>query len=69
MIGGEKICGACKHYREMVEVGDYVLFDTCKAFPQGIPARIIGGTFIHDKPYPKDGGVRFEPVPDSGTVT
>jgi hypothetical protein len=34
----------------------------CKAFPDGIPATILVGDFVHDKAYPGDKGVRFVPV-------
>jgi hypothetical protein len=35
----------------------------CDAFPDGIPAEIWTGKNLHDKPYPGDHGVQFEPVP------
>ena len=31
----------------------------CVAFPRGIPADIITGTFDHNQPHEGDGGIRF----------
>lgn len=35
----------------------------CTAFPFGIPEDILRRRVRHDKPYPGDGGVIFEPKP------
>ena len=35
----------------------------CKAFPDGIPDEIIQGRVEHNKPYPGDHGIMFEPKP------
>ena len=35
---------------------------TCRAFPKGIPSKIISGNFDHTKPFPGDKGIRFEPL-------
>jgi hypothetical protein len=36
----------------------------CKAFPKGIPEKILRMEHDHRKPYPGDGGIRFTPKPD-----
>lgn len=36
---------------------------TCDAFPDRIPFAIASGEFPHDRPYPGDRGIRFNPVP------
>lgn len=35
---------------------------TCNAFPDGIPAAILEGKIRHNKPYPGDSGILFEPI-------
>jgi hypothetical protein len=45
-------CAKCKHARK--EGG-------CDAFPDGIPFIILEGNFNHEKPYPGDNGIQFEP--------
>lgn len=47
------ICFACK-LLERRDTGP-----TCKAFPTGIPDRIMYGGFDHRKAFPGDHGVRF----------
>ena len=50
-IGG---CLTCKHIdRENIRI--------CKAFPKGIPSPIVMGGINHDKPFPNDNGIRYEP--------
>ena len=34
----------------------------CKAFPKGIPKKILSGEHDHTKPFKGDGGIRFEPI-------
>lgn len=46
-------CPTCIHYR---------LEQRCTAFPDGIPLTIVEGTFDHAKPFPDDGGIRWEPT-------
>ena len=47
-------CLRCRHY-----LGGW----TCAAFPEGIPEEIGTGAHDHERPYPGDGGIRFEPHP------
>lgn len=48
-------CLECKHY-----LGGWI----CAAFPEGIPAEVATGLHDHEKPYPGDRGIRWEPWPD-----
>jgi len=49
------ICFTCK----------YLLQDMkCKAFPKGIPEKILTGEHDHTKPFKGDNGIRFEPIED-----
>ena len=36
----------------------------CKAFPDGIPEKILTGEHDHTKPFKGDNGIRFEPIED-----
>lgn len=45
-------CVYCKHKHDTG--------GTCEAFPDGIPEKILLNKSDHTKPYPGDGGVRFE---------
>lgn len=65
MIGPAGICFACRHLERREESiedrtssGDRPA--TCTAFPKGIPDSIYHGGFDHRRPFPDDGGVRFE---------
>lgn len=49
-------CLFCAHYRGAL---------SCDAFPLGIPPTILKGQHNHRKPYPGDGGIRYEPVEDA----
>lgn len=53
---------ACKHFLGLVQPHDDESgeWPNCKAFPQGIPVSIAYGAVPHDKPYPQDGGYRYE---------
>ena len=35
---------------------------TCKAFPRGIPMEILRGRHDHKEPYPRDNGIRYDPI-------
>jgi len=37
----------------------------CKAFPVGIPDKILTGERDHTKPFPGDNGILFEPIKES----
>lgn len=57
-------CFFCKHLvitsrEEMLKIW------RCKAFPEGIPRELRFTHFVHNKPYPGDGGVLFEQDPDN----
>lgn len=52
MIAGPlAICLACRNLRSA---------DTCSAYPDGIPGKILFEHFDHRLPYPGDRGTRFE---------
>ena len=62
-----KQCAKCFHLKGIMETpngrnmeGDSV--PVCKAFPKGIPKKIITGEHDHTKPYKGDHGIRFEPI-------
>lgn len=44
------ICHACARRRSVF---------TCEAFPERIPNEILGGNFVHTRPYPGDSGLTF----------
>jgi hypothetical protein len=46
------ICHRCRHLRKD--------FETCDAFPSGIPNEVAVGEFIHTRQYPGDNGITFE---------
>lgn len=49
----KKCCAKCQHYGGG---------STCKAFPKGIPAEILSGQVVHDKPYDGDQDIQFTPT-------
>lgn len=49
------LCADCKHYNKF----DYEKL-SCKAYPKGIPEKIIEGEVDHKKPYKGDNGIQFE---------
>lgn len=52
-------CVLCRHLR----VGPSGRW-ACAAFPDAIPADLLDGRADHRRPYPGDGGIRFEPAAD-----
>jgi len=52
------ICLSCKNlHKNQPEFGL-----TCKAFPKGIPQKIVDSEADHRKPFRGDNGIRFESV-------
>lgn len=49
-------CYACKH------LFTYEKKMTCRAFPEGIPEKILSCGFDHSNAYEGDNGIRFEPL-------
>ena len=37
----------------------------CKAFPNGIPDKILTGEHDHKEPFEGDNGVQFEPIEEN----
>ena len=56
------LCLYCEHFAGTLIEPDRVDNTNpwyCTAFPDGIPAEIMGNEFDHRNPHPNDGGVRF----------
>ena len=51
-------CWSCKHWRPNTP--------KCRAYPEGIPRDIFILGFNHQKPFPGDGGIRYEQQEDIG---
>lgn len=45
-------CFFCSHLRK---------HETCIAFPNGIPEKILYNEIIHNTPHPGDSGIQYEP--------
>ena len=56
-------CLTCRHFRRPPKSGPFRL--SCDAFPAGIPREIQLGEHDHRKPFPGDGGIRYEPAKDA----
>ena len=59
-------CVECKHFMSLLD-DDEVKSDrlertaqSCQAYPEGIPLRIITGQHDHRKAFEDDQGIRFE---------
>jgi hypothetical protein len=55
------VCTYCRHLTGSVPSRRQAV---CAAFPRGIPEGIWLGRNKHQKPYPGDHGIQFEPHPD-----
>lgn len=53
-IGPSPICWACSRLRDV---------DSCDAFPDGIPRKVLFEHFDHRNPYPGDRGIHFDLKP------
>ena len=53
-------CSLCKN--RFYQNGEQYPTCTCKAFPDGIPVEIMREKVDHEKPYPGDNGIQFEPT-------
>ena len=49
-------CGTCIHLND----DPYAKFESCKAYPNGIPFIIMSGGVEHTKPIEGDNGIRYE---------
>lgn len=52
-------CYYCKNHLEKESIAFKKL--VCKAFPEGVPSEIQSTKIQHNKPYPGDNGIMFEP--------
>lgn len=52
------ICLGCKHLLPYEDQKN-----ACRAFPEGIPLKVLIGEASHLRPYPGDHGIQFEPKP------
>lgn len=48
------LCVQCSH--------KYESSATCKAYPKGIPEKILIGEVDHKKPYKGDSGIHYTPI-------
>lgn len=56
----EPKCTKCKYY----DADNPDIYPVCKEFSDGIPRDIWGERINHEKPYPGDNGIQFEPSVD-----
>lgn len=52
-------CLDCRHLHKPPAEGGFRY--TCDAFPDAIPREILVAEHDHNKPFPGDHGIRFEP--------
>lgn len=63
----ERNCWRCKHYhrqaREITcDAFTHAVFHPKRPLPCAIPDEILDNKVFHDKPYPGDHGIQFEPI-------
>ncbi|MHC1576900.1 MAG: hypothetical protein ACXQTE_06050 [Methanosarcinaceae archaeon] len=53
-------CYECKHYHHNAKGWEDA--NSCDAFPDGIPIKILQDDLDHHEPYKGDHGIQFEPL-------
>lgn len=59
-------CMKCKYYHVYPKRKNGIPVPSCDAFPDMIPPEIFSDEVIHDKSYPGDHGIQYEPANPDG---